>query len=308
MQNTNPFPLLKLPIDIQCEILKYPLSLHEFLALREISKDVLQRLNNCAEILDGDGDGYLLPDLVLDMKKIRVIAPDYPIYISTWEEISTIAKHLTLREASFDISPLIIDEGEDDLYVIVNYFFKNFTLSQQKSTCQGCNPSHPAYRFFFFYTNNITGDIQGIEISQGGINLINPPLDNYDNLTSFYKTQSRMVPICEYRGPLNEIAENIDLLPCLSRVYYKLDHRYNQEKDPFVLSEDLLSRMFSNTRIAEYYLSYPKATSGVISAMRLVLIVLLQGILLGSRGETQPFPHEIQPFPMLPNSLLPHLL
>lgn len=289
----NPFPLLSLPTDIQCEILKYPLSLKEFLALREKSRAVYTRLNDCVEILDGNDRGSLFPDLVHDMKRIKRISFDYPIYISSEEELINLSQHPTLREASFDISA-IVDETDnvETLYRLINVFFENYSRTQKKAICQDCHSSDPAYRFFFFYLSIPSSEVHGIEVSEGSIFLIDPPVNNRTDLTDFYITLSDIVPICEYRGPLNEAGETIDSLPCLQRVYYKFDSRYIDEMQFIPLARGMRDRIFSVPHITEYYASYPKIygflfakphTSGMIEA-----------ITSGARLDNQTFLHVTQ--------------
>lgn len=248
-----------LPTDIRCELYKYPISLEYFNSLQ---KDPVQGklVRECVQILEGEDEGELSSNFVLSLPNIRVISSAYPILV-TREALVYLSEKESLREASFNVFPIINQMGGiiGEMYQRIILFFDGYmeTHPEFSADCQNCT-EQPRYKFIFFYMDQ-DETIRAVEVSEGGIFLINPKVapssDFYDELIKY-------VPLCEYRGPFNYDTplEKLGELPCLKRVYFKFDPSYPRLYD--------LRDTLKGNNVTKYYLSYPKSTDGIIVPKR----------------------------------------
>ena len=247
--------LENLPLEMQCKILSGPLTLQQYLTTRLISPDVENVVNNClTSLISEDDQGFLSPELILSLKRIQVISPEYPIRITQERHLFELAQHPTLVEASFDLT--LLQPYERIFTLVTKFFDKYHTLGNECQDCRG------RYSFgFFIIRNGKKQDI--IQVTEG--HLLTSNLQDYsiEGIPLFYRQLGINVPVCEYIADLNYSLVGIQGLLCLSRLSLILEVKFIRE------STKEIGKYFERTfvtsvmvpQITEYTISYPKETS-----------------------------------------------
>lgn len=236
-----------LPSELQCQILRGPLTLREFKNIREVSHQLEDTLFSCLEELISEGDeGSLFPDFVLDLERIRVISPEYPIFIENKAQLIDLAKHKTLQEATFNIS-----EGLDNLIPYIKDFFSVYRT--YGNTCQDCQERYN----FTFYTQG-EDKIHLIQVTEGSLRIYGMA-ERIEAAKELYQFLPTLVPICEFIGETNDSLTTLNTLPCLT----KLSLRYEEFVEVFDPNESYnwFADSVMGQNIKEYYFSWPKLTA-----------------------------------------------
>lgn len=233
--------------ELYCQVFSYPMTLQEFLFLRETSVDIKKRVESCLRyLISSDQEaGKLSASMINSMIKIEEIAPEYPIIISNQDELLTIAKHPTLRQATFDI----MDLREDPLLLIVS-FFEQFITSNSNFPIESI-----LYDFTFLGLNE-DGGIIGIQIVEESIRLTNFFSYSEEKLRDFYVIISKYIPINAYYGPLDIALKTVSSLPFLGSVYFNIDLSFTLSI-PNRPVRTFVSNLLDNHNITQYYISYP---------------------------------------------------
>ena len=245
----------RLPLDIKRLIIGSSISLHNFLTLRQVSPSMKKYLeeNIIALVPDQAQDGeeteeesYLLfPALVMDLKRIEVISPNYPIIVEDAKSLRQLSRHPTLTSAAFALT--------DDLGPLAeatNLFFSSYPTREPK--CQQC-PDQPQYNFTFF--RMIDDSFSILQIGEGTLSVRNLPPLTRQELGYFYYEITRKVPICHYIEAGSGL-NYLDHLPCLTKIslLFDAETRHGQIDD---VARDFYQRaLFPG--IVEYTVSYPK--------------------------------------------------
>lgn len=241
----------RLPKDIRCEILHYPISVSDVESLEQAYPELTNEIRDCVQVLDGDEDITLDVDFVLSLSNIRIITPNYPIVINTKQDLQRLSRHKTLQQAAFNL--FMLPDTLQLLGSYVNFFF----ISSKKfsNRCQDCEIDNPRYKFTFFVEINTI--IHAIEVSNGGLFLINVDRINLDVLSNY-------VPICEYRGPLNDfMVQQLVALPCLKHIYFKHDPTIDGVYG-YTFLAFAINLLLSNENITEYYISLQLDNKGIL--------------------------------------------
>ena len=242
-----------LPYDIQCKILTGPLTLQQYLAARTVSLGIADVVDDCLEsLVSEDEERIILPRLVLEMKRIQTISPDYPIVITKEGQLIALAKHKTLVEASFDLTKLVA-YTETILPFVINFFNFYETLG---NTCQDCQGR---YSFtFFIYIDNERHDI--VQVTEGS--LVMRDFIKTRPWKTFYRDLSKKVPVCEYIGDIDYNLVGINNLPCLNKLTLILTEDNIKElknRKGLIFNRGMIrSEIIKSSQIKEYYISYPK--------------------------------------------------
>ena len=237
--------LLTLPLELQCMILGRSISLKEITLIRESSKELENILFSCLEEVVSDGDeGTFFPALVMDMKRIKVIPPEYPIYITKKHQLLRIAKHPTLQEASFDLSGLF-NKFVDIVDLVLSFFSEYQTYGNTCRDCQG------RYNFTFFFRRETTYFI--IQVTEGSLTFHN--MGHIYRISSLYKNLVTKVPICEFTGSLDTSLSGVAELPCLTTISLRYNHNIAVKLAdlPFWFYTNVM-----NDKIEKYNISSPK--------------------------------------------------
>lgn len=251
-----------LPEEIRCEIYKYPTSFQSINALEAVNPGEVDIIKDCLQVLEGEDEADLTPDWVLSLPKIRVISNAYPILIQDGDQLIALAQKESLLEASFDLTNILNQVQEIYDYIMIFEYYAESHLDETSSNCKNCAGDNPSYKFTFFYTDD---DIHIVEVSEGGIFLINPV---YEPVIEFYSELPNYIPICEYRGPFEDTSFGIEVLPCLEKVYFKFILGSRLELNP----EDLLSPILGRNNVKEYFLSFKKEEISKVNDMISIFI------------------------------------
>lgn len=261
-----------LPHEIQCEILKGPLTLQDFLQMRATSTRIRQILDQCLVEIAGGEPGYLPPMIVTGLRKIEAISFDTSIYVTSYKQLLMLARHPTLRTATFDLTTLILSRSPEfqegpltnkTIYDLTIGFFKTSHQVQENGP-QDCRER---YNFTFVVRLNQTYVIQ---VSEGRLTFINLPLfydDSTDpepnptpeevdaslignyvhDLEDFFDELAERVPICEFVTDSNLAWFGLEKLPYLQRIYINYVGEFGLYYDELM-----------PIKVAEYYVSIPK--------------------------------------------------
>lgn len=224
----TPFMFERLPLDTQCEILGYEISLEDLFTLRTTDKHLYNLSTKCVKHLDSPEDKEIpLPvDLALSLEKIKTISPNYPIVLTSLDQVNIFAKHETLRQAAFDLSNLV--KNNEEFINVIGAFWVEYPT--RGNDCKYCADS-PTYDFTFVYgdpinairiyeggiviVSNITaGDVPTLTgLTQQDIRNVNGEIKRY--ILALIKFIITKVPICDYKGPL---MRGLSILPCLQSI------------------------------------------------------------------------------------------
>lgn len=236
--------LALLPLELQCEIFRGPMTLGDYLKIRSTSIAVMEGINGCLESLQDEGDeGRLDPNMVLDMTRIRTISPGYVIIISSQDDLISLANHPTLTKAVFDIEQLNLDER--NIFATIISFFSAY--ERYGNSCQDCQGR---YDFIFLLSSE---PISFIRIMEGTLQLHN--FRSEISTQEFYSSLSALVPICNYIDELNNNVYGVRQLPCRNKINLYFDSNNPSTSD----YKDLISEV-SLVEFSEYYIAMPKVS------------------------------------------------
>ncbi len=228
-----------LPTDRQCQALRGPVSLHEYLKIRQTSQVLFKRINACLEELSNDEEGQIEVETVLGMKRIKKISLDSPIVMTTTENLLKLAQHPTLDEASIDLS--IATEGDVNLFIeLIKDFFGSYRLL----------PEHD-FNFIFILDPE---SLAFIQVTNRSLYLYNLP--EVTTISSLYAYLGSLIAIEKYTGDLNYNLDGLLQLTNLKEVNFNL-----RQEDTFVTQRKFIE-WFIQTNILEsaeeFYISYPQ--------------------------------------------------
>ena len=301
------------PRDVRRLILKPRMTLDEFLVLRSSSKDVKDFIEdyviNLTPKEDQDEKGSLFPELVIDLNKIEIISPEYPIVVSTVEQLLLLANHPTLIEAAFDVTDLL-----SNLYDLVFAFFREYpTFGHECDDCQDLILGYKASGYNFTFFKEISGlEYSIIQVYEGGILIRNTPPETLEKVKIFYRDLSQFIPLCRYTGDLSGL-EGVSFVSCLNEITLtnlirvlsrsRSDQEYLAGRVSYFLNYGLLPN------VTRYDAIYPKMTPDDLAlGYRPFLPAFAQGVAFNLRQVqgnkiTTFFPIPIEIFPRIKNYL-----
>lgn len=202
---------LDLPRDLQCLILRQPISKSFLQLIRGISKKYYAITTECVTSLQPSSDEietYVEVELVLQLHNL--VSCQYLIIIRKPEQLLSLAHHPSLKFAIFDVNRLTELRYTDnyislykELYILNDSFwFLSFFLQQTDQRANGC-PSNPSYDYTFTYRTGYKFYNKVIlRIYEGGLE-INTQLDD-QQLVHILELVDRRYDLCYYVGPLPE--------------------------------------------------------------------------------------------------------
>ena len=234
--------LLDLPPELQCKILKGPLTFNEYLNIKSTSIQLGNMVNDCLEELISEGYfQYLQPNIVSSMKRIQTITPRCLIVIHDEEELYQLAHHPTLKRATFYLDALM---KERSIYSLIGGFFNRYPTFG--NSCQDCQE-----RYSFTFQ---VGDVdfgKSITVSEGGLDIT--LAISAEETPEFYRDIAERVPICQYRGFIEGHIRGIGNLPCLSKFLFVVDPGYGY---PNRYARLFLEEVMTPHIIKEYFAAY----------------------------------------------------
>lgn len=246
--------LTLLPVELQCEIYKYPMTLKEFKDIRQTSTQTKAIVDDCVEVLEeGDDIESVNASLILSLPNLRSMSPLYEIVVHSEEELLALARHPRLKECAIDLSIFNDRYDEEDYYDLIIPFFQAYMEAHPEdkgNTCSDCNLYNPSYKFLFLFTDE--DNTYSVEISQGSIIFDTYQSPSFDFVTEIIE----LVPICSFKGS-STLVIILNTFLCLDYI----DLEFNgMEVDRGELA--YLIELFQKSGISEYHMQLVKTDEG----------------------------------------------
>lgn len=278
------FSFLLLPLEIQVEILRCPLDIQSFLALRGTSQTMRNQVNKWVEEITSRSQGpRLSSEIVMSLQRIKRISPYIWIEVRAISQLVILSRHPTLCYATLDVSNLVREQVS--LQEVLDIFFQSKAIST--SPQKECSFTFVEHRDRSFQIKLFD---QGIAFSSYGY------LTGLSNLYRYIA--SRFPLVKEYRGDVDLNINDLYRFTHLERIFFtfKTDTYREVIRRYFYLYEGNYEEMFIQalleTSATQYYIAIPKEERGSNSNYDYMINAML---------ETRRHPTS------RPNFLYPHL-
>lgn len=178
-----------LPIEKQCEILSFNISLPDLLSLRLSSTTILSLTNTCVQYLSPydkttKEQTLVIANLVLELRNLKSISFNYPVMVNNLQQIIQLARHPNLTHVYFKLSRDI------DFGAYIAAFLQAIDDRYKRLGCQLCGQKG-VYNYYFTQGNKI------LSLADGIFSLSNvDSIIQYDIISIHYTK----FPLCQYIG------------------------------------------------------------------------------------------------------------